>query len=148
MITGLIDYKIRRPNPDSVKISLDTLKTNQAIRLVYYSTLDFDSSCIRVDILFSNTSNFLVFWRKFVNGSSTTLLASTPVTFVDGAEMEIRRINATTFALYYNGVQLGTNQTITDSQIINNEYHGIRSFSQNWKIRYFKFNDVLHNLTV
>lgn len=136
------DFKVKRSNPNSVKVSLDTLKVNHNIIFYFFSDPVFDFNCIRVRVTFGASSMFTLQLRKYVNGSSTSL-STTNLTFVDGAEIEILRRDSTTFALYYNGVQVGTDITISDLSIINGEYFGIVSSSEKWKIRSIKFNDIV-----
>lgn len=142
LITGGTDLFIRRPNPDSIKISLDSLKLNQSIFFFFFSDNVFQQNCLRLGIGQTANDQFTLALRKFVGGVNTALISQTAATFVDGAELELRRLSVSSFAIYYNNVQIGTNQTVTDSSIINNDYHGIRSTSENWKIRSIKFNDV------
>ena len=82
----------------------------------------------------SNPQNFLIAYHdgtnvrleKCVSGVYTQLI-STAVTFVSNAQIEIRRPSGNTFQLWYNGTQRGTDQTISDSGIINNNLYGIFS---------------------
>jgi len=61
---------------------------------------------------------------KCVNGVYTNII-STPTTYLAGKTIEIRRIHETnTFQAFYNGVQVGANQTVADASIIDNRYHG------------------------
>jgi hypothetical protein len=62
---------------------------------------------------------------KCVGGVWTSLI-KTFVTYVDGAAIEVRK-SGTTYQLFYNGTQVGTNQTIADVGIINNSLHGLFS---------------------
>lgn len=82
----------------------------------------------------SNPQNFIIAYHdgtnvrleKCVAGVYTQLI-STAVTFVTNAQIEIRRPSGNTFQLWYNGTQRGTDQTISDSEIINNNLYGIFS---------------------
>ena len=58
---------------------------------------------------------------KVVNGAMTALFGSTSVVYVAGAPIEIRRTASTTFQIFYNGTQVSTDQTITDTEIVNNQ---------------------------
>jgi hypothetical protein len=61
---------------------------------------------------------------KCVAGTYTSLITTT-VTYVAGAYVEIRRLATTnTFQLFYNGSQVGANQTIADAGIISNTLAG------------------------
>jgi len=64
---------------------------------------------------------------EYLNGVITNLF-TTATTYVAGADIEIRHTASTTFKAYYNGSQVGADQTITDTRIINNKYHGLASF--------------------
>ena len=62
---------------------------------------------------------------KYVGATRTEVIAPTAVTYVAGRSIEIRRLSWTnTFQLFYNGTQVGANQTISDPEIINNGYFG------------------------
>lgn len=61
---------------------------------------------------------------KLVSGVWTSVI-STSATYVAGILPEIRLVSANTFALYYNGTQRGTNQTISDAGT--GLYHGVIS---------------------
>lgn len=63
---------------------------------------------------------------KIVNGAPTRLI-STATTYSAGAPLIVKRTAATTFQLWYNGVQIGTDQTISDAEIVGNTYHGMFS---------------------
>jgi hypothetical protein len=61
---------------------------------------------------------------KCVGGTYTDLI-STAATYVANAAIEIRRTAASdTYKLYYNGAQVGTDQTISDAGIVSNTLHG------------------------
>lgn len=83
---------------------------------------------------------FRVTLIKSVGGTLTTLIANTTLTFVAGAYLEVRRPSPTTFQLWYNGAQVGTTQTVSDSQIVGNVVHGIRAITALWKISEFQIN--------
>lgn len=62
---------------------------------------------------------------KCVGGTYTELI-STTVAYSAGAFVEIRRLAGTnTYQLWYNGSQVGTNQTISDAGIVSNTLHGL-----------------------
>lgn len=82
----------------------------------------------------SNPQNFVIALRngggnvnltKCVAGTYTNLI-SISSTFVQDAAIEIRRPSGNTFQLWYNGSQVGTNQTINDTAIADNSapYYG------------------------
>jgi hypothetical protein len=60
---------------------------------------------------------------KVVNGTPTVLIAA-DIAYVAGGLITIERVG-NVFQLWYNGVQVGTNQTISDATIVNNSIHGI-----------------------
>jgi hypothetical protein len=63
-----------------------------------------------------------------VVGTTYSSLINLPAAYADDADLEIRRLTGTnTFQLWYNGSQVGANQTIADPEIINNKYFGILS---------------------
>jgi lysophospholipase L1-like esterase len=67
----------------------------------------------------NRTNAYLI---KCVAGVYTELIAAA-ATYVADADIEIRK-NGTTYQLWYNNVQIGADQTITDAGIINNTIHG------------------------
>ena len=64
---------------------------------------------------------------KVVNGTLTNLVPRVTVAFSSLAQIEIRRPSGNTFQLWYNGVQRGTNQTVSDAGIISNTRYGLFS---------------------
>jgi hypothetical protein len=89
---------------------------------------------------YHNRTNLI--FSKRVNGVVTTLINSA-ATYVAGANVEIRRVWGTNvFRAYYNGVQIGTDQTISDATIINNKYHGLFSTDSQNKCSSFSFYGV------
>jgi lysophospholipase L1-like esterase len=76
---------------------------------------------------------------KCVNGVITKLIDNASITYQADSCVEIRRaVDGNVFKLYYNSVQIGTDQTIADASIIDNVYHGIfdASFQQNRTTRF------------
>jgi len=60
--------------------------------------------------------------EKCVAGTYANLI-STAATYAAGRVPEVRRaLGTNTFQLFYNGTQIGTNQTINDAQIIGNRW--------------------------
>jgi hypothetical protein len=72
------------------------------------------------------TIDTLMVLGKFV-GATWSPLISIAVPLVQGAYLEIRRTAPNTFQLWYNGSQVGTDQTVTNAEIINNKYSGLFS---------------------
>ena len=89
----------------------------------------------------TNPQNFIIAFHdgstiyldKCVAGVYTTLI-TVASTFVADALIEIRRPSGNTFQLWYNGAQVGTNQTISDASIISNLRYGLFSTDGNNKI--------------
>jgi hypothetical protein len=81
-----------------------------------------------------NPQNFLIAYHngtsvlldKCVAGTYTNLITTT-VAFTANAQIEIRRPSGNTFQLWYNGVQRGTDQTVSDAGIISNTLYGLFS---------------------
>jgi len=63
--------------------------------------------------------------EKNVSGTYTTLI-NTAVTYVPGAAIKVVK-TGTTYQLFYNGTQRGTDQTISDASIVDNTRHGLFS---------------------
>lgn len=63
---------------------------------------------------------------KVVNGTPTRLI-NTSATYAAAGALIVKRTAATTFQLWYNGTQVGTDQTISDAEIISNTRHGVFS---------------------
>jgi hypothetical protein len=70
---------------------------------------------------------------KCVSGVYTNLITAVS-TFVADAAIEIRRPSGNTFQLFYNNVQVTTNQTVADATIINNLRYGTFSTDSGNKI--------------
>jgi len=67
-------------------------------------------------------------FEKLVGSVWTKLIGVTTATYAADADIEIRRLTGTnTFQLWYNDSQVGANQTISDTEIINNKYFGLLS---------------------
>jgi len=80
---------------------------------------------------YSNPQNFVLaiydrvnaFLIKCVGGTYTDVI-NTAATFASGASVRVTK-RGTTYQLFYNGSQVGTDQTISDVGIISNTRHGI-----------------------
>lgn len=116
--------------------------------LAYVQGTATDTPLARVNAIAANTQAGVIGWcddpsnpQNFViaihNGSGNvnltkcvggvyTNLISSSVTFVADAAIEIRRPSGNTFQLWYNGSQVGADQTISDAAIANNSapYYG------------------------
>jgi hypothetical protein len=62
---------------------------------------------------------------KCVAGVYTNLIAAT-TTYAAGATVQVVK-SGTTYQLFYNGAQVGANQTISDATVVNNTRHGMFS---------------------
>lgn len=58
--------------------------------------------------------NFSATLIKVVNGTPTSLINSTPITYSAGAWFEIRPVDNDTVGLYYNNTQISTNKDVVD----------------------------------
>ena len=67
------------------------------------------------------TNDNTIFLEKVVAGTKTNLLAVS-TTYVEGAPLKIIK-STTTYQVFYNGVQVGADQTIEDAGIVNNTLH-------------------------
>jgi hypothetical protein len=63
---------------------------------------------------------------KCVNGTITQVALQAPVTYVEGATVELRK-SGSTYQMYYNSVKIGSDQTISDASIVDNTIHGLIS---------------------
>lgn len=77
--------------------------------------------------------------NKSVNGSSSTLISATTASFVADADLEIRR-SGTTYGLWYNGSQVGSDQIITDPEINDSKWCGAWSMGPVHRITSFSVN--------
>jgi len=62
---------------------------------------------------------------KCVAGVYSNVLVNQSAAYVEGANVEVRKTASTTYQLWYNGAQIGADQTISDAGIISNTYHGL-----------------------
>ncbi len=92
---------------------------------------DFIMALLKRHPTYAATGLIEVYLMKKVNNTySTPPLISSSVTEVAGAWFELR-FSGSTVSMWYNGVQVGTNQTISDVEILNNRYHGMFSTGGN-----------------
>jgi hypothetical protein len=106
---------------DVVATAKVTLNSGNRAGLVV--NLDSQISPNNFVIAYHNGTNIVL--EKSVGGTYTTLI-NTAVTYVPGATIRLEK-DGTTYKLFYNGTQRGTDQTITDAGIINNTIHGLLS---------------------
>ena len=79
-----------------------------------------------------NNSTNTVNLDKFTATNTWTNIQSTPVTYVPGATLRVVTYTTQTpqtlhIRVYYNNTLVGSEQTVTDSQIVNNTIHGLFS---------------------
>ncbi len=80
-----------------------------------------------------NPQNFVIayhdgtnaYLEKNVNGTYTSLI-NTAATYVEGAEIKVLKKD-NVYKLVYNGIQIGSDQTISDASIVDNTLHGLFS---------------------
>lgn len=77
-----------------------------------------------VMLLVNGATNTYFLWK--VVAGTLTQVATGVSSYVAGAAVELRK-SGTTYQVFYNGVQKGTDQTISDAGIINNTIHGMVS---------------------
>ena len=78
-----------------------------------------------VVLLSNGDRNNLYLWK--VVAGTPSQVASVAITYSAGKNIELRKTAATTYQMFYNGVQVGTDQTISDVGIISNTLHGVFS---------------------
>jgi peptidoglycan/xylan/chitin deacetylase (PgdA/CDA1 family) len=99
-----------------------------------------DKSCIGVSCscnaadnptygLFAYIDSSYIFLSKLVNGTWTNLIKSS-INYKDDYQISVVKKNDKV-TLFYGGIQEGTTQIITETQIINGEFHGLFSTSSN-----------------
>lgn len=77
---------------------------------------------------------------KYVGTTPAVLIDNTTTNYVSGRSVEIRKTAATTFQLWYNDAQIGTDQTVSDAAIINNQYFGVFGTSPDSQCASFYLN--------
>ena len=93
-------------NPAGVSLNWDSLEQNG------------------VDCYITNfNGNTRINLVKWLNGSPTSVLDQI-ITYGAGNFVEVRK-SGTTYQVFYNSIQIGTNQTISDAAIISNKRMGI-----------------------
>lgn len=76
-----------------------------------------------VGYLVRQAGSYICRLEKVVAGTYTQLI-SAAVTHVSGAVVQVRK-SGTTYQLFYNGTQVGTDQTVSDIGVVNNTIHGL-----------------------
>ena len=67
-----------------------------------------------------------IYMFKMINGTCTQLIGAAS-TYVSGVIPKIVKTSASVYQLWYNGLQIGTDQTVTDANLNNNTLHGLFS---------------------
>lgn len=78
-----------------------------------------------VYLLHNGTANLALY--KCVNGTHSMVYQNTGTAYVAGANIELRKTTTTTYQVWYNGSQVGADQTIDSAAINNNTIHGLIS---------------------
>lgn len=121
-LNTLFAVKASRANPGYVSAA-GTITAGNPCGVVY--GLDSYSSPATFLIAYHDGISTLSF-VKCVSGTYTSLI-STGVTYVSGQLPQIRWTGSTTYQLWYNGSQRGSNQTVSDAGT--GIYHGVFSAS-------------------
>jgi hypothetical protein len=85
--------------------------------------VNLDSAATPANFVIAYHDGTNVHLDKVVGGTYTSLI-NTAVAYSAGAKVKITK-NGTTYKLFYNGTQRGTNQTISDAGIVSNTIHGL-----------------------
>lgn len=72
----------------------------------------------------------IVWVMKRVSGTTSPVLSQTGITLAANAYLE-GRLSGNTLQVFYNGIQVGGDQTIGDAAIVSNAYHGMFSLGSN-----------------
>lgn len=86
--------------------------------------LNLDSISSPANFVIADHNGVTARLTKCVAGTYTELI-STAATYSAGAPLRVVRTAPTTYQLWYNGTQVGTDQTIADAGIVNNTLHGM-----------------------
>ena len=88
---------------------------------------NLDSASSPANFVLASHDGTVARLTKCVAGTYTELIAIA-VTYSAGAIIRVVRLAGTnTYQFWYNGAQVGTDQTISDAGIVNNTYHGLYS---------------------
>jgi hypothetical protein len=132
----------------TVNPGLSNMKVSAAIQAWQISTqagvvANLDSAITPANFIFADlTADNSARLTKCVAGTYTELI-NTTITFVSNASIEIRRPSGNTYQLFYNGSQVGTDQTISDAGIISNTIYGLWSTYSANRFSDFRLNDTL-----
>jgi len=119
--------------PDVViKVRPDTLVDSTCFGMVLRAEKQFNPNNYVIGICrLDNTEanvNFMII--KCVSGLYTIVLAETAKAIVADAWFELRG-SGSSISVWYNNLQVGTTQTISDAEILSNRHHGVISGGSN-----------------
>lgn len=133
-----------RGQPDQIGIRLLAWVYNQSVRL-RWGIDDLVNPANYIEFrVFTNSAgtSAAVIAAKVVAGTSTTLISSTDISFTANALLEIRRADTTTFQFWYNGSQVGTDQTVSDAAILAGGLVGMVMLCDGWRVSEFQADGV------
>lgn len=136
---------IRSIGVQRVGIKIQTFDGNHPFQLYGWSgefPLIEAANCLRITAQATATSAFQIRLAKQVNNAFTTLINFATVTFVANALLEIRRPSGNTFQMWYNGAQVGTDVTVSDASIIDNDYFSMIALHPTTRFSEFQINGV------
>lgn len=146
LITQVSHAGVRARNVKQVGIRVHTMSGNHQFQLYGWSSefpLVEAQNCIRITQAGSSVSgSFRPRLAKQANAAFTSLVNNTPTTFVQDALLEIRRPSGNTFQMWYNGVQIGADQTVNDASILSNTIFSFSSLHPATLISEFQINGV------
>lgn len=122
-----------------LKAKVDVSVDNTILGLVVRADAQTNpASCIEVwcDRVYNNATQMRIGVFKKVAGAYSSVLAMQTVSIVAGAWVEAR-VTDTTLKIYYNNVQVGTDLTVSDAQVVSNRHHGIFSSGGNKVLAFF-----------
>ncbi len=129
---GYIDNMTCKPITLASLFSMGDYGTHRIARAPWTIVLGARAGVIACADSKTNPQNFViatcdgtnVYASKCVGGSYTSLF-TLAATYVAGAAVEIRRLVGTDkFQIWYNGAQVGSDQTVSDAGIVNNTLWG------------------------
>lgn len=103
---------------DAALSATAVVPTNRGGIVMCVDDVTFPRNCVTAYI--DRTYGDYIYLDKYVNGKITNLIAAA-ITYVDGQSIKIEKVGKV-FKLYYNDVQIGTDQTIGDMLIYNKNY--------------------------
>jgi len=117
-----------------IEASADNHHAGIVARLDHYET--------PANFVIAHIANGKIFLDKCVGGTYTNLITD-DVDFVDGAAIALRWVNATTVQMFYNSIQIGYDEEITDAALTSGagQYAGIFATSSGYRISSFALND-------